>query len=74
MNEYKAGDHLNIEFPNGTVVRAKVERLQTYPASGMPSDLIMKLDKGEVLNLGDEDGIFPLPEFLVNMATITKIK
>ena len=66
--ELKAGDTGIITFGDNTTAKVKVEEVQTYPSSGMPSDVFFSYQKGETnqqLKHPDTEDMFPLPQFLV---------
>jgi len=68
-----------IEFPTGTVVKANLYHVQTYPASGMPPDYHFRTLKGEVNPFSSSTADmfkpdeFPLPEFVIGSTKFDEI-
>lgn len=66
----KEGTTGTLTFGNGTTARVELERILTYPSSGMPTDYLFKYEKGETNRplIHDKfNGSFPLPEMIVSM-------
>ena len=64
----KEGTKGTLTFGDGTTSRVELERILTYPSSGMPSDYLFKYEEGETHRpLIHEKDLFPLPEMIVSM-------
>lgn len=56
---------------NGKSCKAKLVKIQTYPASSMPPDYLFTALEGEEPLLTQDNGYFPIPAFMINMMEIT---
>jgi hypothetical protein len=66
----KEGTKGTLTFGDGKTARVELERILTYPSTGMPSDYLFKYEEGEThrpLVHEKFNGSFPLPEMIVSM-------
>ena len=66
----KEGTKGTLTFGDGTTSRVELERILTYPSSGMPADYLFKYQEGEThrpLIHEHFNGSFPLPEMIASM-------
>jgi hypothetical protein len=66
------GKNYNLRI-KGRVCNAKLNKICTYNASGMPNDYLFTALPGEIPILTEEKGYFPIPQFMLDMMEITEI-
>ena len=68
IGDFELGKLYRLKYPNDTVTIAKLDSIETYPSTGMPSDLIFKYISGDdkLVNASSlPDDLFAIPERLV---------
>jgi len=57
---------------NDKKCKAKLIKIKSYPATGMPHDYMFETLNGEIPIIGDDD-TFTLPEFMIRMMSINEV-
>jgi len=68
IDDLELGKLYRLEYPNKTVTIAKLDSIERYSATGMPTDLIFKYISGDdklVKASSLPDDLFAIPERLV---------